>query len=85
MLWVYLIQSTNPNTPKVYVMDRLRAVSDIQNSSLNDIEYVLKQLKIGKSAGADHIFMLNPDLSHASDRLTVFLSIVCTIISIYKL
>ena len=30
-------------------------VSDIQNISPDDIENVLKQLKIGKSAGADHM------------------------------
>ena len=39
-------------------MDRLSKVSDIQNISPGDIEIVLKQLKIDKSAGADHI-MLN--------------------------
>ena len=36
-------------------MDRPSEVSNIQNISPDDIENVLKQLKIGKSAGADHI------------------------------
>ena len=57
-------------------MDRLSEVSDIQNISPVDIENVLKQLKIGKSAGADHIHAEH--LIHASDRLTVLFSILCT-------
>ena len=39
----------------LYVIDRLIEVCDIQNISPNDIESVLKQLKIAKSAGEDHI------------------------------
>ena len=46
-----------------------------QNISPGDIENVLKQLKMGKSAGADHIHAEH--LIHASDRLTVILSILC--------
>ena len=57
-------------------MDRLSEVSDIQNISPDDIENVLKQLKMGKSAGADHIHAEH--LIRASDRLTVLLSILCT-------
>ena len=51
-------------------------MSDIQNISPNDIDNVLKQLKMGKSAGADHIHAEH--LIHASDRLTVLLSMLCT-------
>ena len=51
ILWAYLIQSTTPHTES---MDRLSEVSDIQNISPDDIDNVLKQLNIGKSAGADH-------------------------------
>ena len=57
-------------------MDRPSEASDIQNISSDDIVNVLKQLKIGKSAGADHIHA--EQLIHASDRLTVLLSILCT-------
>ena len=49
-----LFNSVN-NTHRNYVMDRLSEVSGIQNISPDDIENVLKQLKMGKSAGADHI------------------------------
>ena len=59
-----------------YVMDRLSEVSDIHNISPDDIEHVLKQLNISKSAGADHIHAEH--LIHASDRLTMLLSILCT-------
>ena len=72
ILRAYLIQSTTPHT----MMDRLSEVSDIQTISPDDIEHVLKQKKIGKSAGADHIHAEH--LIHASDRLTVLLSIFCT-------
>ena len=68
--------SVNNSTHRECVMDRLSEVSDIYNVSPDDIENVLKQLKIGKSAGADHIHAEH--LIHASDRLTVLLSIVCT-------
>ena len=61
---------------RTYVMDRLNEVSDIQNSSHNDIENVLKHQKIGKSAGADNIHA--DHLMYASYRLTVLLSILCT-------
>ena len=71
-----LFNSVNNSTHREYVMDRLSDVSDIQNVSPDDIENVLKQLQIGKSAGADHIHAEH--LIHASDRLTVLLSIVCT-------
>ena len=50
-----LFNSVNNSTHREYVMDRLSEVSDIQNISPDDIENVLKQLKMGKSAGADHI------------------------------
>ena len=50
-----LFNSVNNSTHRTYVMDRLSEVSDIQNISPDDIENVLKQLQIGKSAGADHI------------------------------
>ena len=51
-------------------------MSDIQNISPDDIENVLKQLKMGKSACADRIRAEH--LIHASDRLTVLLSMLCT-------
>ena len=50
-----LFNSVNNSIHRTYVMDRLSEVSDIQNISPDDIKNVLKQLKIGKSAGADHI------------------------------
>ena len=68
--------SVNNSTHREYVMDRLSEEYDIQNISPDDIENVLKQLKMGKSAGADHIHAEH--LIHASDRLTVLLSILCT-------
>ena len=71
-----LFNSVDNSTHKDYVMDRLSEVSDIQNISPDDIDNVLKQLKMGKSAGADHIHAEH--LIHASDRLTVLLSILCT-------
>ena len=70
-----LFQSTTPHTQK-YVINRLSEVSGIKNISPNDIENVPKQLKIGKSAGADHTHAEH--LIHASDRMTVLLSILCT-------
>ena len=76
ILWTYLIQSTTPHTENYYVMDRLSEVSDIQSISPDDIENVLKQQQMGKSAGADHIHAEH--LIHASDRLTVLSSILCT-------
>ena len=51
-----LFISVNNSTHREYVMDRLSEVSDIQNSSPDDIENVLKQLKMGKSAGAGHSY-----------------------------
>ena len=71
-----LFNSVNNSTHIKYVMDRLSEVSDIQSSSPDDIENVLKQLNIGTSAGADHINAEH--IFHASDRLTVLLSILCT-------
>ena len=73
-----LFNSVNNSTPRKYVMNRLSEVSDIHNISSDDIGNVLKQLKIGKSAGADHIHAEH--LIHATDRLTVLLSILCTYI-----
>ena len=70
-----LFYSVNNSAHRKYVIYRLSEVSDIQNMSPNDIENVLKQLKIGKSASADHI---HAEHMHASDRLTVLLSILCT-------
>ena len=46
-----LFNSVNNSMHRKYVMDRLSEVSDIQNISPVDIENVLKQLKMGKSAG----------------------------------
>ena len=54
-----LFNSVNNSTHNEYVMDRLSEVSDIQNISPDDIENVLKQLNMGKSAGADHIKTFN--------------------------
>ena len=71
-----LFNSVNNSTHREYVMDRLSEVSDIQNISPDDIENVLTQLKMGKSAGADHIHAEH--LIHASDSLTVLLSILRT-------
>ncbi len=71
-----LFNSVNNSTHRKYVMDRLGELSDIHNISSDDIENVLKQLKIGKSEGADHIHAEHS--SHAPDRLTVLLSILCT-------
>ena len=68
-----LFNSVNIYKRSKYVMDRLSEVSDIQTISPDDIENVLKQLKIGKSAGAGHIHA--EYLINASDRLTVLLSI----------
>ena len=70
ILWVYLTQTIHLR------LQTICEVSDIQNISPNDIENVLKQQKIGKSAGADHIHAEH--LIHASDRLTVLLSILYT-------
>ena len=50
-------------------MDRLGEVSYIKNISPNGIRNVLKQLKIGKYAGADHINAEH--LIDAAERLTV--------------
>ena len=71
-----LFNSVNNSAHRTYVIDRLSEVSDIQNISPNDIENVLKQLKIGKTLGADHVHAEH--LIHVSDRLTVLLSILCT-------
>ena len=71
-----LFNAVNNSTHREYVMDRLSEVSDIQNISPDDIENVLRQLKMGKSSGADHIHAEH--FIHASDRLTVLLSILCT-------
>ena len=71
-----LYNLVNNSTHRKYVMYRLNKVSDIRNTSPDDIDNVLKQLKIGKSAGADHIHAEH--LIHASDRLTVLSSILCT-------
>ena len=70
-----LFNSVNNSTHRKYVMDRLSEVSDIQTISPDDIDNVMKKLKTGKSAGADHIHA--EQLIHASDRLTVLLSILC--------
>ncbi len=69
-----LCNSVNNSTHRKYVMDRLSEVSDMQNISPDDIENVLKQLKMGKSAGADHIHAEH--LIHASDRLTVLCALL---------
>ena len=71
-----LFNSVNNSTHRSFVMDRLSEVSDIQNISPDDIENVLKQLKMEKSAGADQIHAEH--FIDASDRLTVLLLILCT-------
>ena len=70
-----LFSSVNNSTHRKYVMDSLSEVSAIQTISPDGIENVLKQLKSGKSAGADHIHAEH--VIHASDTLTVLLSILC--------
>ena len=53
-----LFNSVNNSTHIKNVMYRLSEVSDIQTISPDDIENVLKKLKMGKSAGADRTFNL---------------------------
>ncbi len=71
-----LFNSVNNATHRKYATDRLSEVSYIQNISPDGIDNNLKQLHIGKSAGADYIHAEH--LIHASDWLTVLLSILCT-------
>ena len=71
-----IFNSVQNSTDRAYVMDGINGSLVNWNVTSHDIDGVIKQLKVGKSPGADQIHAEH--LIYASHRLKVLLSILCT-------
>ena len=71
-----IFNSVQNSTDRAYVMDGIKGSLVNWNVTSHDIDGVIKQLKVGKSPGADQIHAEH--LIYASHRLKVLLSILCT-------